>query len=583
MISLLPDVQGNILEKTPGASNKKALIIDSSQLDRIILNRILCDLSYQTLILEDGYSALDSFKNFSPDIIFMNLNLPGLSSFEVTRQIKSIINDKGVYIPIIYVTSLNDVQVLSEALEAGGDDFLIKPINVPLLKAKVNTLLRTKSLHDSLRADKKEMKRYIDSQNKDLDDAKSIFDQMQMPRFENPGNLHWVYMAQSILSGDVFYSAINPSGEHIILVGDNTGHGLPAAISSVISSEIFYSMVDKGIAIQVIIEELNRKLLHLLPVDRFLATCIMSINSDYTEMEVWNAGFPSILIVSKEGELKEKIVSMDMALGIKHISDKDVMPIRLDLNQGDRIYAYSDGVIETFNEDGEMYGEERFINSIIKNQGVDDRVYKIVNESLYHQEKNELNDDLLLLEINCNNQQIKHKKRVEKDTFKIPPMPWKTRFEFGKESICHTNPVPIVIEAMKNIQGFGEHRATIFLMLTEMYLNALEHGILNLESSMKEEDEGFKKYYELKEKRLQELEQASIAIEVEQSVEDDKGILIITIEDSGKGFDYQNKNQDLSRNTASSGRGVGLLQMLCRKCEYSEAGRRLRVEYEWQY
>jgi anti-sigma regulatory factor (Ser/Thr protein kinase) len=122
----------------------------------------------------------------------------------------------------------------------------------------------------------------------------------------------------------------------------------------------------------------------------------------------------------------------------------------------------------------------------------------------------------------------------------------------------------------------------IFLVLTEMYSNAIEHGILELNSSIKDEDNGFLKYYEMRQTRLNELIEGEVSIDIEHHVEDEKGILSLTMDDGGVGFDYSGIVANLGKNTGNSGRGIALMYDLCRKCTYSNGGRTLNIEYEWQ-
>lgn len=558
----------------------KALIVDSSELDSAILKKILVNFSYQVQTAQTGLSAKEVFFEFSPDIVFLNLNLSDKSVDELTQLIKT--NSNYSYIPVIYITSADNKSTLRKRLDAGGDDFVVTPIDAGLLTAKVNSLLRAKKIYDSLLKEKRTLSEHIQIQKKDLNDAKSIISSMHMSRFIDSGNMNWAYIAENILSGDILCSAVNPSGEQMILIGDNTGHGLPAAIGSMITSETFYSMVNKGFDMQVIIGEINKKLFHLFPIDRFLAACIVCFNDEYNEMRIWNAGFPSVLVVDAAGQLKEKVSSMEMALGIKLIAESEIIPIRVDLKETDTIYAFTDGLFEVFNPAGEMYGEERLLESIGSNHRKKGRVDKIINDSMQFQENDKLNDDLLFLEISCDKKLLKNNKKESIDNTRIEPMEWKTRFEFGKDVLCHTNPIPTLVQTINDIQGFGDHREKIFLILTEMYSNALEHGILNLDSSIKNSEDGFLKYYNLRQKNLDELQHGNIAIDIKHNIEGDKGVVVFAIEHDGETFDYQGIGKKLDKNASNNGRGIGLINDFCRKFEYSNKGRKLSVEYEWK-
>jgi len=558
----------------------KALVIDDSALDQFILKKMLLNYGFNVCIASTENEAVEMFVEYQPDIVFMDLHFPDTNGYDLTKILKKLSQDN--YVPVIFVTGTTDDESLGKCLESGGDDFIVKPIKENLLKAKINSLLRVKKMHDEVLGEKEFISSHRDQQLKDLYDADKVIYNIHKPRFYNPGNLDWTCVALNILSGDIVCSAMDPSGNHVILIGDNTGHGLPAAIGSMITCETFYSMVDKGYDIQIIIEEINKKLYFLLPSDRFLAAAIMEIDHDYGAMKLWVSGIPSILVCDPKGNLKESFISMHLPLGIVLVNKKDIVPIRFNLEEGDRIYAYTDGLTEVFNIHGDMYGEQRLLESIKINCGLDKRVDAILDDVKEFRNDAETTDDILLLEIACDKSRIKKTVAHKINTYEIKPMNWHVQFKFGLDVICKSTPIPALIQTMVEIQGFGKHREKIFLILSEMYSNAVEHGILSLDSSIKNEENGIVTFYEMRQSKLDELEEANISIEVEHYIEAGKGIISLTMQDDGSGFDYTKLMVELARNTGKSGRGIALLYDLCRKCEYSDGGRKLRVEYEWQ-
>ena len=558
----------------------KALIVENSKMDQMILKKILVSINYEVRTVSTGSSLQKEFIEYQPDIVYMNLNIPDISPQELTSFIKT--QSKKKFVPVVYVTSNYDNNLLGQCLDAGGDDFIIKPINEKLLKAKSNSLFRVKKMQDDLLQDKEKLSNYIRAQIKDLHDAQSVINNIYETRYYDSGNMDWSYSAQNILSGDLLCSAINPSGKHLILVGDNTGHGIPAVIGSMITQDIFHPMVEKGFDIQVIIEEINKKLYHLLPTDRFVAACILKFDKDYRSVKIWNAGLPSVFICDDQGELKEKLPSIHFPLGIKMIDSKDIVPVLINLEERDRIYACTDGLTETFNKKGEMYGEDNFLKAIKHCSDSEKRVNCIINDSKRFSHNSAKTDDLLLVEINCDKSLIKKSIIEDINSHVITPMNWSMKFDLYEGVMRESNPVPALVEALVEIQGFADHRGTIFLILTEIYSNALEHGLLGLESSIKDTENGFAKYYELRQARLLELQDAIIVLDINHFVEGEKGILSINLEHNGAGFNHNLITKNMSLNNSNNGRGIGLLYDLCRKYEYSNEGRKCNVEYEWQ-
>jgi two-component system, HptB-dependent secretion and biofilm response regulator len=561
----------------------KALIVDDSELDRLILEKLLLKNGYNVYIATNGYMAIDVFNECQPDIVFMDLYLPEITGFEVTKQIKKIAGDH--YVPIMFVTGASDEDTLGRCLESGGDDYIVKPIRENILKAKANVLLRMKKMHDELRFEKERVTVFNALQTKDLKDANKVISNIHKPLFYETKNISWRFVAQNILTGDILCSAIGPSNNHVMLIGDNTGHGLPAAIGSMITCETFYTMVKKGFDVDVIIEEINKKLYKLLPVDRFLAASIIEIDDEYSLMKIWNAGLPDVLVCDPDGNVIQKLPSLHMPLGIRQMKTSDVVPMRINIHDGDYVYVFTDGLTEVFNEVGEML-EEQQLFEIIKSANItENRVDTIVNNiSEFIGNQNQA-DDILLLEIKCDSSFVSSKKSQRKVCVsKLEPMDWHVKFDFQSEFIRNSNPTPILLQAISDIQGLGDHREKLFLILTEMYSNALEHGLLKLDSSIKEEENGFLKYYELRQTMIKELLDGKISIDIEHYIEDTKGIVSITLTHNGASFDStQYEDASAGENNKFSGRGIALMRSLCRKHEYSDGGKKLNIEYEWEY
>jgi serine phosphatase RsbU (regulator of sigma subunit) len=161
------------------------------------------------------------------------------------------------------------------------------------------------------------------------------------------------------VGGDVFFSAGRPSGELHLLLGDFTGHGLSAALGALPTSDIFFKMTADGHSIEEILGEINRKLKSILPASLFLCASMIEINQDQRPIAVWNGGLPDVLVVTGQGEVRHRIGSNHVPLGILDNKKFDGSLETVSTESGDSLYAYSDGIIEAFNLAGEMFGQER--------------------------------------------------------------------------------------------------------------------------------------------------------------------------------------------------------------------------------
>lgn len=122
------------------------LIVDDSPDDITILDHILRRDGYSTITARSGQDALDKIDSDHPHLVLLDILLPNMSGYEVCRIIRQ--NQHTALLPIILVTALAQERILG--IEAGADDFLVKPINREELLARVRSLLRIKSLHDAV-------------------------------------------------------------------------------------------------------------------------------------------------------------------------------------------------------------------------------------------------------------------------------------------------------------------------------------------------------------------------------------------------------------------------------------------------
>lgn len=208
----------------------------------------------------------------------------------------------------------------------------------------------------------------------------------------------WV-VPMGTFSGDMMLSAILPSGATRVLLCDFTGHGLPAALGAVPVSSVHKAMAQKDLPLEVLMEELNAKLKDLLPTGIFCCIAGVDIDATRTHAHVWNAGLPEVLLVSKAGDIKQRIKSSHLPLGVVQYKATELQCVNVPLESGDSLYIYSDGLTEAENLAGEMFGQQGF-ETLLKIAAEDgDRMNLIQNTVKAHINNAPANDDLSLLQI----------------------------------------------------------------------------------------------------------------------------------------------------------------------------------------
>jgi PAS domain S-box-containing protein len=131
----------------------RVLVVDDNEVNRLLLEAFLKRLGHTASFASNGADAVDTFRRERPDLVLMDVMMPGMNGFEAARKIKCCCGER--WVPLIFVTALDQDEDLVEGLQAGGDDYLHKPLNFSVLGAKLRAFGRTlalqRKLNDSLR------------------------------------------------------------------------------------------------------------------------------------------------------------------------------------------------------------------------------------------------------------------------------------------------------------------------------------------------------------------------------------------------------------------------------------------------
>jgi hypothetical protein len=146
---------------------------------------------------------------------------------------------------------------------------------------------------------------------------------------------------------------------------------------------------------------------------------------------------------------------------------------------------------------------------------------------------------------------------------------WRLKLCLGAQEIKKLDVLPLIMNWLDQLHIGGHNRGQAFLVLSELFNNALDHGILKLDSQFKQDPHGFEQYIELREARLSALNEGTVEVEMERLNIEGQDRLSIKVKDSGPGFDFV--GMIAKRESAPdqfSGRGIMLVKQLCIKLEY---------------
>lgn len=283
-----------------------------------------------------------------PSLILLDIMMPGIDGYEVCQRLKA--NSRTAHIPIIFITAESNAGSEVKGLELGAVDFISKPIVPPVVLARVST-------HLSLQATRRE----LEEKNFQLGEEKEMLEEIiTRMHSTNPVDMrHIRYIQRSLdkMAGDIMLSGVRPDGTHHLMVGDFSGHGLPAALGGILTPYIFYRMTAHGFNMEAILNEINRVLYQQLPTQLYMAGAAIELLPDSQRANVWNYGLPPLFYLSDN--TRQEIPSCGLPMGIAEGVEDFKPHLTLNLSSGERLYMYSDGLTEATAPDNKtQFGQE---------------------------------------------------------------------------------------------------------------------------------------------------------------------------------------------------------------------------------
>lgn len=564
----------------------KILIADDSDSDRLILKTLLKRLGHDVLDAANGQEAVALFRSGDPDIVLLDALMPAMDGMEAARQIKWLAGERLV--PLIFVTSLSKAEDLARCLEAGGDGFLSKPYNRLMIKAKINAFNRMRQMHQAL-SDQRDL---MHERNRQLLEeqhvARRVFDNVAHTGCLDAANIRYHASPLSVFSGDVLFASPRPSGGMLVFAGDFTGHGLPAAIGAMPVAETFYGMASKGFDGSDILREINQKLVRILPKDMFCCGVMVEADFALNHLSIWNGGLPDMWLMRSFTE-RFILPSRHLPLGILSAEQFNADMETVRSQPGDRLLLMTDGVLECANHEGRLFGEQG-VRLAIENGGSEGHPFDALMDGIRqftgHQK---FGDDLTLCCLEMVNEagNTSLPDNAELSTL-AGPTEWKCVYEIQERTLGEFNPLPLLLHICMEVPGLRRKSGEIYTLLSELYNNALEHGVLELPSEWKYTPEGFDRYYSERAERLGRVSGHYVRFSFHHELTHWGGRLSVVCEDSGLGFDFKSHPVLQATEMAQSGpryggRGLALLKRLAKSIRFHEHGNRVEVVYDWYF
>jgi phosphoserine phosphatase RsbU/P len=332
-------------------SDCRVLLVDDAKANLDILVEGLKSDHKLSLAL-NGEMALQIAARTPPDLVLLDIVMPGLDGYEVCRRLRQM--PQTAEVPIMFLSSLEEVQNKTRGFEAGANDYLTKPFEMLEVKARVRSLLKAKAYSDAV-------KEQIASE---LRVAREIQMGMLPHDFAGMEQAYGVEFGAVLepareVGGDLYGVCAAARERLVVFLGDVSGKGIPASMFMVRAISLARLLSREIAEPERILERLNDELAADNPSGMFVTFLCAVFDPGSGRLTLANAGHcrPVLLRIGEPPSWAVK--SLGTALGFE--SGLAFERTELTLREGDALIFYTDGVSEAFNPQDECYGNERLI------------------------------------------------------------------------------------------------------------------------------------------------------------------------------------------------------------------------------
>lgn len=552
-------------------SLRHILIVDDDELLNALFSQFLQTKGFITSSVHSLASALQILEAGTEiDLILLDYQLADGNGLQLLSSMNNHVSLQSP--PVIMISGNEDPDFLENCFACGVADYIIKPVNLSLLALKVSALINSVAMQRLISSQNTELEHFKREAEREESIAKFTYEYLLRQNSQIINGVSIWLKSSSSFSGDIALAKVSPSGDLYFLLADATGHGLSAAITVMPVVSIFNSMVAKGFHIQPIVAEINKKLIRDTPQDRFVAAILIQMHQERKEIDVWNGGMPTAYWVH-QGEVLQEFHSQHMALGILEDDMFDANVTSCDFPGQGTIIAYSDGLIEELNDAGQSFSSAR-VAELVKS--TDPNLQSVLIHALQqHTGRDHYKDDVSICMLEPQKIFYTCEKELRESILHgfvqedIGGFSWSVKISGKKIATCEIPPL-----CNNFLQYLGANQAFCqisFLVVSEMVSNAIDHGILKLDSSLKEGVDGFGHYFKIRSKRLRQLTNADfIELHLAWDTRNIEPHLEVSVRDSGSGYDFSAVTNTCD--LAFSGRGLRLIRNLAHTVEIHSPG-----------
>lgn len=372
-------------------SECRVLIVDDVKANVDVLVQALRE-DHKLSVALDGESALRSVEKNAPDLVLLDIMMPGVDGYEVCRRLRAAPASREI--PVMFLSSLEEVKNKTLGFEVGGNDYLTKPFEILEVKARVRSLLKAKAYSDAVK----------EKMAAELRIAREI----QLGIL--PSNVVACVAGTNLevcahlepaleVGGDLYEVLRLDDGRLLVAVGDVSGKGIPAALFMAVTTTLLRTMARQYREPEVILRQVNDALAVQNPRGMFVTLLCMILDPATGVVTCANAGHPPPVLLRTGAAPGLTLTSTSMVSGI--MEGVDIGSETLQLQAGDTLVLYTDGVTEAFNAAGGMFDEDKLLECLSRAAGqtADETASTVLESVRRHAAGHPQSDDITVVTV----------------------------------------------------------------------------------------------------------------------------------------------------------------------------------------
>lgn len=372
------------------------LLVDDDRNILFLLHETLKTENYDLTIANGGERALEILKTRDFDLIISDLQMPKVDGIDLLQASK----DKNQETEVLILTGYGSIKTAVHAMKLGAIEYLSKPVDVDELRLKVAQSLKRRELKLQLAEQKKAIDEFNEMIQRDLKLAEQVQQSLIPEALKNDRiEIGVKYKPMIELGGDFADIYLDKKDIIYLTLIDVTGHGISAALLvNRISSEV-RKLVREKLEPSEILFNLNNFIIDVFDqTGMFLTVFATKIDLASQDLTYAGSAHPAVILWNHQNQKFEKLSSQNMIIGFERQRVNNFIQNKVGLFPGNRLYLYTDGIVEAEDDQRSALGINGLINILktLKDQApnqVVESVLTIINKKKYTQ----VRDDIFLI------------------------------------------------------------------------------------------------------------------------------------------------------------------------------------------